>query len=88
VYHEDPQVLHYGKPGTGLELTAGMTFTIEPMINAGRRDVRLLPDGWTVVTKDQSLSAQWEHTILVTGDGFEVLTLGASVDVPAAAAAS
>src|SRR6266704_300141 len=88
VYHEDPQVLHYGKPGTGLELTTGMTFTIEPMINAGRRDVRLLPDGWTVVTKDQSLSAQWEHTILVTDVGFEVLTLGASVDLPAAAAAS
>jgi methionyl aminopeptidase len=88
VYHEDPQVLHYGKPGTGLELTAGMTFTIEPMINAGRRDVRLLPDGWTVVTKDQSLSAQWEHTILVTDEGFEVLTLGASVSAPAAAAAS
>jgi methionyl aminopeptidase len=88
VYHEDPQVLHYGKPGTGLELTAGMTFTIEPMINAGRRDVRLLPDGWTVVTKDQSLSAQWEHTILVTDDGFEVLTLGASASAPAAAAAS
>ena len=88
VYHEDPQVLHYGKPGTGLELTAGMTFTIEPMINAGRREVRLLPDGWTVVTKDQSLSAQWEHTILVTDVGYEVLTLGASVDLPAAAAAS
>src|SRR6266404_4996955 len=88
VYHEDPQVLHYGKPGTGLELTAGMTFTIEPMINAGRRDVRLLPDGWTVVTKDQSLSAQWEHTILVTDAGFEVLTLSASVGLPAAAAAS
>ena len=69
VYHEDPQVLHYGKPGTGLELMPGMTFTIEPMINAGRRDVRLLPDGWTVVTKDQSLSAQWEHTILVTDWG-------------------
>jgi methionyl aminopeptidase len=88
IYHEDPQVLHYGKPGTGLELTAGMTFTIEPMINAGRREVRLLPDGWTVVTKDQSLSAQWEHTILVTDVGYEVLTLGASVDLPAAAAAS
>src|SRR6201991_5227443 len=88
IYHEDPQVLHYGKPGTGLELAAGMTFTIEPMINAGRRDVRLLPDGWTVVTKDQSLSAQWEHTILVTESGFEVLTLGASSSVPAAAAAS
>ncbi|MGA2187565.1 MAG: type I methionyl aminopeptidase [Steroidobacteraceae bacterium] len=88
IYHEDPQVLHYGKPGTGLELTAGMTFTIEPMINAGRRDVRLLPDGWTVVTKDQSLSAQWEHTILVTDAGFEVLTLGAAEALPAAAAAS
>ena len=88
VYHEDPQVLHYGKPGTGLELLEGMTFTVEPMINAGRRDVRLLPDGWTVVTKDQSLSAQWEHTILVTGEGFEVLTLGAGVGLPAAAAAS
>jgi methionyl aminopeptidase len=86
VYHEDPQVLHYGKPGTGLELATGMTFTIEPMINAGRRDVRLLPDGWTVVTKDQSLSAQWEHTILVTEAGFEVLTLGASAAMPAAAA--
>jgi methionyl aminopeptidase len=88
IYHEDPQVLHYGKPGTGLELTAGMTFTIEPMINAGRRDVRLLPDGWTVVTKDQSLSAQWEHTILVTDVGFEVLTLSATAALPAAAAAS
>jgi methionyl aminopeptidase len=93
VYHEDPQVLHYGKPGTGLELSAGMTFTIEPMINAGRRDVRVLQDGWTVVTKDQSLSAQWEHTILVTHDGFEVLTLsasaiGASAASEAAAAAS
>jgi methionyl aminopeptidase len=88
IYHEDPQVLHYGKPGTGIELMTGMTFTIEPMINAGRRDVRLLPDGWTVVTKDQSLSAQWEHTILVTDTGFEVLTLGASAAMPAAAAAS
>jgi methionyl aminopeptidase len=88
IYHEDPQVLHYGKPGIGMELMAGMTFTIEPMINAGRRDVRLLPDGWTVVTKDQSLSAQWEHTILVTDAGFEVLTLGASAALPAAAAAS
>jgi methionyl aminopeptidase len=88
VYHEDPQVLHYGKPGTGMELVTGMTFTIEPMINAGRRDVRLLPDGWTVVTKDQSLSAQWEHTILVTDSGFEVLTLGAAAALSAAAAAS
>ncbi len=73
-FHEDPQVLHYGKPGTGLRLEAGMTFTIEPMVNAGKRHTRLLPDGWTVVTKDHSLSAQWEHTILVTADGHEVLT--------------
>ena len=68
VYHEDPQVLHYGEPGTGDELKAGMTFTIEPMVNAGKRHVRLLGDGWTVVTKDHSLSAQWEHTVLVTRD--------------------
>ena len=73
-FHEDPQVLHYGKPDTGIELEPGMTFTIEPMINAGKRNVRLLPDGWTVVTKDHSLSAQWEHTILVTEQGYEVLT--------------
>ena len=77
-FHEDPQVLHYGTRGTGLELQAGMTFTIEPMVNVGRRHVRLLPDGWTVVTRDHSLSAQWEHTILVTDDGYEVLTLGAA----------
>jgi methionyl aminopeptidase len=77
-YHEDPQVLHYGEPGTGLELQPGMTFTIEPMVNAGKRHVRLLPDGWTVVTRDQSLSAQWEHTVLVTATGVEVLTLGAA----------
>lgn len=77
IYHEDPQVLHYGEPGTGLELRPGMTFTIEPMVNAGKRHVRLLPDGWTVVTKDHSLSAQWEHTILVTDTGFDVLTLAA-----------
>jgi methionyl aminopeptidase len=76
-YHEDPQVLHYGEPHTGLELEPGMTFTVEPMVNAGRRHVRLLPDGWTVVTKDHSLSAQWEHTVLVTETGVEVLTLGA-----------
>lgn len=88
IYHEDPQVLHYGRPGTGLEFVPGMTFTIEPMINAGRRDVRLLNDGWTVVTKDQSLSAQWEHTILVTDAGYEVLTLGAAAALPRAAAAS
>ncbi len=73
-FHEDPQVLHYGKPGTGLSLEPGMTFTIEPMVNAGKRHTRLLPDGWTVVTKDHSQSAQWEHTILVTEDGHEVLT--------------
>ncbi|MCX4193361.1 type I methionyl aminopeptidase [Methylophaga sp. OBS1] len=74
VFHEEPQVLHYGTPGTGMELKPGMTFTIEPMINAGKRHVRQLPDGWTVVTKDRSLSAQWEHTILVTETGHEVLT--------------
>ena len=73
-FHEDPQVLHYGKAGTGMKLEAGMTFTIEPMVNAGKRHTRLLPDGWTVVTKDHSLSAQWEHTILVTASGHEVLT--------------
>lgn len=72
--HEEPQILHYGEPKTGLELLPGMIFTIEPMINAGKRFTRLLPDKWTVVTKDHSLSAQWEHTILVTEDGYEVLT--------------
>jgi methionyl aminopeptidase len=75
VFHEDPQVLHYGTPGTGLMLQPGMTFTIEPMVNLGKRQVKLLPDEWTVVTKDHSLSAQWEHTNLVTDDGFEILTL-------------
>ena len=74
-FHEEPQVLHYGTPGTGLVLEPGMTFTIEPMINAGKRHTKLLPDQWTVVTKDRSLSAQWEHTLLVTEDGCEVLTL-------------
>ena len=73
-FHEEPQVLHYGNPGTGLTLEAGMTFTIEPMVNIGKRQVKLMKDGWTVVTKDHSLSAQWEHTILVTADGHEVLT--------------
>jgi methionyl aminopeptidase len=77
VFHEDPQVLHYGTAGTGMELQPGMTLTVEPMINAGKRHVRLLPDGWTVVTRDHKLSAQWEHTILVTASGYEVLTLGA-----------
>jgi methionyl aminopeptidase len=76
-FHEDPQVLHYGKPGEGMELRPGMCFTVEPMINAGKRFIKLLPDGWTVVTKDRSLSAQWEHTVLVTEDGFEILTLRA-----------
>lgn len=75
-FHEDPQVLHYGAPGTRETLVPGMTFTIEPMINAGKRHIKVLPDGWTVVTKDRSLSAQWEHTVLVTDTGFEVLTLG------------
>ncbi len=74
-FHEEPQVLHYGKPGEGLMLQPGMCFTIEPMVNAGKRFIKLLPDGWTVVTKDRSLSAQWEHTILVTEDGHEILTL-------------
>ena len=78
VFHEDPQVLHYGKAGTGMELREGMTLTVEPMVNAGKAGVRLLPDGWTVVTRDRSLSAQWEHTCLITADGFEVLTLGAA----------
>jgi len=73
-FHEDPQVLHYGKKGTGPKLKEGMTFTIEPMINAGKRHSRVLKDEWTVVTKDKSLSAQWEHTLLVTSDGVEVLT--------------
>ncbi|MFI4980270.1 MAG: type I methionyl aminopeptidase [Nevskiales bacterium] len=82
VFHEDPQILHYGRPGTGLELVPGMTFTVEPMLNAGRQDVRLLPDGWTVVTKDHSLSAQWEHTVLVTNTGYEILTLRADEKVP------
>ncbi|MFQ5544375.1 MAG: type I methionyl aminopeptidase [Acidiferrobacterales bacterium] len=74
-FHEEPQVLHYGKPSTGMELVPGMIFTIEPMINAGRKEVKLLPDNWTVVTRDHSLSAQWEHTVLVTETGSEVLTL-------------
>ena len=81
IYHEDPQVLHYGSPGIGLELKPGMTFTIEPMINAGKRHVKMLPDGWTVVTKDHSLSAQWEHTILVTDKGHEILTTRANGEV-------
>jgi methionyl aminopeptidase len=74
-FHEEPQVLHYGEQGSGITLQEGMTFTIEPMINAGKKDVKLLPDGWSVVTRDRKLSAQWEHTILVTADGHEILTL-------------
>ena len=74
VFHEEPQVMHYGKPGTGLELKEGMIFTIEPMINQGKYHTKVLPDEWTAVTKDRKLSAQWEHTILVTADGHEVLT--------------
>ncbi len=76
-FHEEPQVLHYGRPGMGEVLKAGMIFTVEPMINAGRREIRELPDGWTIVTKDHSLSAQWEHTVLVTDDGYEILTVSA-----------
>jgi len=75
VFHEEPQVMHYGSKDTGLTLKEGMTFTIEPMINQGKRHCKLLPDEWTVVTKDRKLSAQWEHTILVTADGYEVLTM-------------
>jgi len=76
-FHEEPQILHYGRPATELKLRAGMIFTIEPMINAGKREIKQMPDGWTIVTKDRSLSAQWEHTILVTDTGYEVLTLSA-----------
>ncbi len=76
-FHEEPQVLHYGKAGTGLPLEPGMIFTIEPMINAGKPAVRELADGWTIVTKDHSLSAQWEHTVLVSSNGVEILTLSA-----------
>jgi methionyl aminopeptidase len=88
-FHEEPQVLHYGRAGTGLKLQPGMIFTVEPMINAGKPAIRQLGDGWTVVTKDHSLSAQWEHTVLVTEGGFEVLTLsdGAPPPPPAPAGA-
>ena len=81
-FHEEPQVLHYGRAGTGVELRPGMTFTIEPMINAGRAGIRCLADGWTIVTADHSLSAQWEHTVLVTDDGYEILTQSAGTPVP------
>ena len=83
-FHEDPQVLHYGRPGTLEELKPGMTFTIEPMINAGRREIKELGDGWTIVTRDRSLSAQWEHTVLVTETGYEVLTWSAGNIAPPA----
>ena len=82
VFHEEPQVLHYGEPNKGIQLKPGMIFTIEPMINAGKRDVKILPDGWTVVTKDRSLSAQWEHTILVTDSSYEVLTVSEGTPQP------
>jgi methionyl aminopeptidase len=86
-FHEEPQVLHYGRPQTGLKLQPGMVFTIEPMINAGKAGIRQLADGWTVVTKDHSLSAQWEHTVLVNETGFEVLTLSSGSPQPARLAA-
>ncbi len=82
VFHEEPQILHYGQVGTGIELKPGMIFTIEPMINAGKKDIKMLPDGWTVVTKDRSLSAQWEHTILVTESSYEVLTVSQGTPKP------
>ena len=81
-FHEEPQILHYGKPGFGLKLQPGLIFTIEPMINAGKRDIKQMPDGWSIVTRDRSLSAQWEHTILVTDTGYEVLTLSAGSPPP------
>ena len=80
IFHEEPQIVHYGKAGTGLALVEGMTFTIEPMINAGSYHTKLLPDGWTAVTKDHKLSAQWEHTLLVTATGVEVLTARSEED--------
>mgnify|MGYP001319996720 CR=1 FL=1 len=83
-FHEEPQVLHYGRPGTMEELKPGMIFTIEPMINAGKRDIKEMGDGWTIVTRDRSLSAQWEHTVLVTPTGYEVLTLSAGSLAPPA----
>jgi methionyl aminopeptidase len=83
-FHEEPQVLHYGRPGTLEELVPGMIFTIEPMINAGRREIKETGDGWTIVTKDRSLSAQWEHTVLVTETGYEVLTVSAGSPPPPA----
>ncbi len=87
-FHEDPQILHYGRPGQGIKLQAGMIFTVEPMINAGKKDIRMLGDGWTVVTADHSLSAQWEHTVLVTPTGYDVLTLSAGSPPPPVATAT
>ncbi len=84
-FHEEPQVLHYGRPGTGLKLQPGMVFTIEPMVNAGAPGIRSMKDGWTIVTADHSLSAQWEHTVLVTEDGFEILTVSPGTPPPPAA---
>ncbi|MEO5700732.1 MAG: type I methionyl aminopeptidase [Casimicrobiaceae bacterium] len=81
-FHEEPQVLHYGRPGTGLKLQAGMVFTIEPMVNAGGPGIRSMKDGWTIVTADHSLSAQWEHTVLVTPEGFEILTVSTGMPPP------
>ena len=82
VFHEEPQILHYGRAGTGMELQAGMTFTIEPMINQGRADTKVLGDGWTAITKDRKLSAQWEHTLLVTETGYEIFTLRSDDTIP------
>jgi methionyl aminopeptidase len=81
-FHTEPQILHYGRPGQGLKLKTGMIFTVEPMINAGKRDIKQMPDGWTIVTKDRSLSAQWEHTVLVTETGYEIMTLSAGSPPP------
>ena len=83
-FHEEPQILHYGRPASGLALKTGMVFTVEPMVNAGRRDIKQLADGWTIVTRDHSLSAQWEHTVAVTAEGFEVLTVSEAAPAPPA----
>lgn len=87
VFHDEPQILHYGKAGQGPDIERGMTFTVEPMLNAGRRGVKVLPDGWTAVTQDHRPSAQWEHTLLVTGEGVEVLTRREEEDLPGPAQA-
>jgi methionyl aminopeptidase len=82
IFHEDPQILHYGRPGTLEQIVEGMIFTVEPMINAGRREIKEMRDGWTIKTKDRSLSAQWEHTVLVTASGYEVLTVSPGMPLP------